>query len=167
MATVTASPVKASAKPSMSEVDVFGITDPGNVRSNNADHFLLASFHRAIRVPNGKRSRAASRSPRGSAGASRPDRGRQPDQSPDPPGDADELADGALLAGRHPEVAGRPDPRVELALPRGLGEVHEHIHRLRDQRQITLIAELQPKPSRGHCRGERGQRGAARQDGAG
>src|SRR5437773_271146 len=50
MATVTASPVKASAKPSMSEVDVFGITDPGNVRSNNADHFLLASFHRAIRV---------------------------------------------------------------------------------------------------------------------
>ena len=50
MATVTAAPVGAEIKPLLSEVDVFGLTHPGKVRSSNADHFLVASFHRAIRV---------------------------------------------------------------------------------------------------------------------
>src|SRR5258708_6239108 len=50
MATVTVAPVGAGTKPLMSEVDVFGITHPGKVRPTNADHFLVASFHRAIRV---------------------------------------------------------------------------------------------------------------------
>lgn len=50
MATVTAAPARAGIKPLMSEVDVFGITHPGKVRPTNADHFLVASFHRAIRV---------------------------------------------------------------------------------------------------------------------
>ena len=34
----------------MSEVDVFGLTHPGHVRPVNADHFLVASFHRAMKV---------------------------------------------------------------------------------------------------------------------
>ena len=34
----------------MSEIDVFGLTHPGKVRETNADHFLIASFHRALRV---------------------------------------------------------------------------------------------------------------------
>jgi protein phosphatase len=50
MATVTADTVGAEPKPLPSEVDVFGITHPGRVRKSNADHFLVASFHRAIRV---------------------------------------------------------------------------------------------------------------------
>jgi len=50
MATTPADPVGAGPKPLLHEVDVFGMTHPGRVRSTNADHFLLASFHRAIRV---------------------------------------------------------------------------------------------------------------------
>jgi len=34
----------------VSEIDVFGLTHTGRVRKSNADHFLLATFHRAMRV---------------------------------------------------------------------------------------------------------------------
>jgi protein phosphatase len=37
-------------KPLPSEVDVFGLTHPGKVRPSNADHFLIASFYRAMKV---------------------------------------------------------------------------------------------------------------------
>ena len=37
-------------KPLLSQIDVFGSTHKGLVRSSNADHFLVASFHRAILV---------------------------------------------------------------------------------------------------------------------
>jgi serine/threonine protein phosphatase PrpC len=37
-------------KPLPSEVDVFGLTHPGRKRAVNADHFLVASFHRALKV---------------------------------------------------------------------------------------------------------------------
>jgi serine/threonine protein phosphatase PrpC len=37
-------------KPLLSEVDVYGCTHQGLVRESNADHFLVASFHRAIMV---------------------------------------------------------------------------------------------------------------------
>jgi protein phosphatase len=40
----------AGTKPLPSEIDVFGITHPGRVRQSNADHFLLASFYRAMKV---------------------------------------------------------------------------------------------------------------------
>lgn len=38
------------AKPLLDQVDVFGLTHPGLMRSVNADHFLVASFHRMILV---------------------------------------------------------------------------------------------------------------------
>ena len=37
-------------RPAMSEIDTFGLTHPGKVRSTNNDHFLIASFHRNLRV---------------------------------------------------------------------------------------------------------------------
>src|SRR5687768_2063322 len=37
-------------RPAMSEIDTFGLTDRGKVRSANNDHFLIASFHRSLRV---------------------------------------------------------------------------------------------------------------------
>jgi serine/threonine protein phosphatase PrpC len=37
-------------KPLVSQVDVFGCTHKGLVRPTNADHFLVASFHRAIMI---------------------------------------------------------------------------------------------------------------------
>src|SRR5688572_1268719 len=37
-------------RPAMSEIDTFGLTDRGRVRSANNDHFLIASFHRNLRV---------------------------------------------------------------------------------------------------------------------
>lgn len=37
-------------RPVTSDVDVFGLTHRGHVRSTNADHFLIASFHRLLRV---------------------------------------------------------------------------------------------------------------------
>ena len=45
-------------RPMMSEIDTFGLTDRGRVRPTNNDHFLIASFHRTLRVhytsiPNG------------------------------------------------------------------------------------------------------------------
>ena len=39
-------------KPLPSEIDVCGLTHRGRVRSENADHFLIASFHRAMQVHN-------------------------------------------------------------------------------------------------------------------
>lgn len=40
----------ADPKPLLSQVDVYGCTHRGLVRETNADHFLVASFHRAILV---------------------------------------------------------------------------------------------------------------------
>src|SRR6185436_4583477 len=37
-------------KPLLSQLDVYGCTHKGLVRETNADHFLVASFHRAILV---------------------------------------------------------------------------------------------------------------------
>lgn len=37
-------------KPLLSQIDVYGCTHKGLVRETNADHFLVASFHRAILV---------------------------------------------------------------------------------------------------------------------
>src|SRR5678816_349654 len=39
-------------KPLPSEVDVCGLTHRGRVRNENADHFLIASFYRAMHVHN-------------------------------------------------------------------------------------------------------------------
>jgi len=39
-----------SRKPTDDELDVFGITHPGKVRSENQDQFLLATVHRRIQV---------------------------------------------------------------------------------------------------------------------
>lgn len=39
-----------ASRPAMSEIDTFGLTDRGHVRSVNNDHFLIASFHRSLRV---------------------------------------------------------------------------------------------------------------------
>jgi len=37
-------------RPATSEIDVFGVTDRGRVRKHNADHFLICSFHRSLRI---------------------------------------------------------------------------------------------------------------------
>lgn len=37
-------------KPDDDEIDVFGVTHPGKVRSENQDHFLLASLHKRLTV---------------------------------------------------------------------------------------------------------------------
>lgn len=37
-------------KPDDDEIDVFGVTNPGKVRSENQDHFLLASLHKRLTV---------------------------------------------------------------------------------------------------------------------
>src|SRR3954470_15729066 len=37
-------------KPLLDQIDVYGCTHKGKVRQTNADHFLVASFHRAILV---------------------------------------------------------------------------------------------------------------------
>jgi protein phosphatase len=39
-------------KPFPDEIDVCGLTHRGRVRRENADHFLIASFHRAMQVHN-------------------------------------------------------------------------------------------------------------------
>ena len=41
---------RAAPRPAMSEIDTFGLTHRGLVRSANNDHFLIASFHRNLRV---------------------------------------------------------------------------------------------------------------------
>ena len=51
MATTFTHP-NALQKPLPAEVDVCGLTHRGRVRSENADHFLIASFHRAMQVHN-------------------------------------------------------------------------------------------------------------------
>jgi protein phosphatase len=43
---------RAVQNPLPSEIDVCGLTHRGRVRSENADHFLIASFHRAMQVQN-------------------------------------------------------------------------------------------------------------------
>src|SRR3954454_14157968 len=43
---------RAVQKPLPAEIDVCGLTHRGRVRSENADHFLIASFHRAMQVHN-------------------------------------------------------------------------------------------------------------------
>lgn len=50
--TVSATESSALQKPLPSEIDVCGLTHRGRVRSENADHFLIASFHRAMQVHN-------------------------------------------------------------------------------------------------------------------
>ena len=42
--------ITAVPRPAMHEIDTFGLTDRGKVRSTNNDHFLIASFHRNLRV---------------------------------------------------------------------------------------------------------------------
>jgi serine/threonine protein phosphatase PrpC len=37
-------------RPPTSEIDVFGVTDQGRMRRTNADHFLIGSFHRSLRI---------------------------------------------------------------------------------------------------------------------
>ena len=37
-------------RPMTADVDVFGLTHRGHVRRTNADHFLIASFHRSLRL---------------------------------------------------------------------------------------------------------------------
>jgi protein phosphatase len=52
--TITGSYRTASAmlrgKPTDDRIDVYGLTHPGHKRTENADHFLVASLHRAMRV---------------------------------------------------------------------------------------------------------------------
>ena len=40
----------ALQRPTLAEVDVFGLTHPGLVRRTNADHFLVVSLHRTLHV---------------------------------------------------------------------------------------------------------------------
>lgn len=40
----------APRKPDDDEIDVFGISHPGKVRSENQDHFLLASLHKRLTI---------------------------------------------------------------------------------------------------------------------
>jgi PPM family protein phosphatase len=42
--------ITAVPRPAMSEIDTFGLTHRGKVRPTNNDHFLIASFHRNLRV---------------------------------------------------------------------------------------------------------------------
>ena len=42
--------ISAEPRPAMHEIDTFGLTHRGKVRSTNNDHFLIASFHRNLRV---------------------------------------------------------------------------------------------------------------------
>lgn len=46
----TADETRVVPRPAMSEIDTFGMTDRGRVRPTNNDHFLIASFHRNLRV---------------------------------------------------------------------------------------------------------------------
>ena len=40
----------AMQRPTLAEIDAFGVTDPGRVRKTNADQFLVASLHRTLHV---------------------------------------------------------------------------------------------------------------------
>jgi protein phosphatase len=46
----TVEEITAVPRPAMSEIDTFGLTHRGKVRPTNNDHFLIASFHRNLRV---------------------------------------------------------------------------------------------------------------------
>ena len=48
--TTTAVEPTTLRKPLPSEIDVFGLTHAGRVRATNADHFLVTSFHRALKI---------------------------------------------------------------------------------------------------------------------
>jgi serine/threonine protein phosphatase PrpC len=48
--TVATQPSVMQDRPTLAEIDVCGLTHPGLVRATNADHFLVASFHRTMRV---------------------------------------------------------------------------------------------------------------------
>ena len=50
MAAHTAEQLAHNPRPELADIDVFGLTDTGRVRKVNADHFMIASFHRSIRV---------------------------------------------------------------------------------------------------------------------
>jgi protein phosphatase len=43
-------PAATERKPRDDEIDVFGITHPGNVRKNNQDHFLICALRRSVVV---------------------------------------------------------------------------------------------------------------------
>ena len=40
----------AEPRPATADIDVFGLTDPGRVRGENQDQFLIASLHKLLRV---------------------------------------------------------------------------------------------------------------------
>ena len=40
----------AEPRPATADIDVFGLTDPGRVRRENQDQFLIASLHKLLRV---------------------------------------------------------------------------------------------------------------------
>lgn len=46
----TAEQLVNNPRPELADIDVFGLTDVGRSRKVNADHFMIASFHRAIHV---------------------------------------------------------------------------------------------------------------------
>ncbi|MDA1082415.1 MAG: protein phosphatase 2C domain-containing protein [Gemmatimonadetes bacterium] len=46
----TAELLANNPRPELNEIDAFGLTDTGRVRKVNADHFVIASFHRSIHV---------------------------------------------------------------------------------------------------------------------
>ena len=50
MSAITPAEPVSSLKPLPTELDVFGLTHVGRVRQTNADHFMVASFYRAMRV---------------------------------------------------------------------------------------------------------------------
>jgi len=49
-APVPVSPTEAEPRPTSNNVDVFGLTHRGRVRSENQDQFLIASLHKLLRV---------------------------------------------------------------------------------------------------------------------
>ena len=62
----TAQEVLAARKPTDEEIDVFGLTHAGNVRSSNQDHFLICSLRRQVQIlrtslPDGTRWPSAER----------------------------------------------------------------------------------------------------------
>lgn len=50
MSPSTSEQLASNPRPELADIDVFGLTETGKVRKTNADHFLIASFHRAINV---------------------------------------------------------------------------------------------------------------------
>jgi serine/threonine protein phosphatase PrpC len=46
----TAEQLANNPRPPLGNIDAFGLTHPGKVRKVNADHFLIASFHRTIQL---------------------------------------------------------------------------------------------------------------------